>query len=127
MVVVVDVVTYCSAKKFVAELEDDVVLTVLIVNRQIFVVVTFAAPIFDIVIASLVFVSVLHLDLVVALAFVVVAVYVIDVLVAVDVALLHFIVFLAEVAVLTLIGVNDYQIDFDVGLLDFSFLEEILT
>ena len=127
MVVVVDVVTYCSAKKFVAELEDDVVLTVLIVNRQIFVVVTFAAPIFDIVIASLVFVSVLHLDLVVALAFVVVAVYVIDVLVAGDVALLHFIVFLAEVAVLTLIGVNDYQIDFDVGLLDFSFLEEILT
>ena len=127
MVVVVDVVTYCSAKKFAAELEDDVVLTVLIVNRQIFVVVTFAAPIFDIVIASLVFVSVLHLDLIVALAFVVVAVYVIDVLVAGDVALLHFIVFLAEVAVLTLIGVNDYQIDFDVGLLDFSFLEEILT
>ena len=78
-------------------------------------------------IASLVFVSVFHLDLVVALAFVVVAVYVIDVLVAGDVALLHFIVFLAEVAVLTLIGVNDYQIDFDVGLLDFSFLEEILT
>ena len=127
MVVVVDVVTYCSAKKFAAELEDDVVLTVLIVNRQIFVVVTFAAPIFDIVIASLVFVSVLHLDLIVALAFVVVAVYVIDVLVAGDVALLHFIVFLAEVAVLTLIGVNDYQIDFNVGLLDFSFLEEILT
>ena len=78
-------------------------------------------------IASLVFVSVLHLDLIVALAFVVVAVYVIDVLVAGDVALLHFIVFLAEVAVLTLIGVNDYQIDFNVGLLDFSFLEEILT
>ena len=127
MVVVVDVVTYCSAKKFAAELEDDVVLTVLIVNRQIFVVVTFAAPIFDIVIASLVFVSVLHLDLIVALAFVVVAVYVIDVLVAGDVALLHFIVFLAEVAVLTLIGVNDYQIDFNVDLLDFSFLEEILT
>ena len=61
------------------------------------------------------------------LHFVVVAVYVIDVLVAEDVALLHFIIFSHEVAVLTLISVNDYHIDFDVGLLDFSFLEETLT
>lgn len=65
--------------------------------------------------------------MVVAVAFVVVAVYVIDVLVAEDVALLHFIIFSPEVAALTLIGVNDYQTDFDVALLNFSFLEEILT
>ena len=73
-------------KKIVAELKDNVEVTVLIVHRKSFVGVTFRAPVADVVLASSVFVRVLQLNLVVALAFAVVAVYVIDVFVAENVA-----------------------------------------
>ena len=75
----------------------DVGHSVLIVYHWSFVAVTFAAPVVDVVVASPVFVRVLHLNLIVALSLVVAAVYVADVLVAEDVVLLHFAVFLAVV------------------------------
>lgn len=100
-----------------AEVEDDVERSVLIVHYQSFVSETFV----DVIIVSEVAKAVLHLELVV----IGVVTYVVDVLIAERFVLFYLAHF--QLVLLVLIGVIDSQIDVHAGVLDYPILQEVLT